>query len=311
VAAIIEAYFDESSSEDDHTLLAVSGYIFDKDRCLSLDAAWQKMLENYGLPYFRMSACAHGNSPFDKLSAPQRDEAARRALAIIKEHMLFGFSSSVREKDYTAWMPPRNTVGSAYVWCCWNSLIGVRIWAEKNRFGGRIAYFFEAGHKHQTEANGVMNRIFNDADFRQRYRYASHAFVPKEYNRPVQTADILAWHHVQDFRRYLDGRPRRRDFEALLEGQQDQYSVVHGRREMFEGLPEVAALRDLVEQRKRQEQGRALATSAEPIPPAPSSRHPARPSARHSRAACMVLASVVQWIKGVATRLLGGHRPPS
>jgi hypothetical protein len=151
-------------------------------------------------------------------------------------------------------MPPKNTVGSAYVWCCWNSLIGVRLWAERTGFDGKIAYIFEAGHKHQTEANGVMNRIFNDADFKGRYRYASHAFVPKEDNRPVQTADVLAWHHVQDYRRYIERKPRRKDLRRYWKvsriSQQDKYVVVHGRKERFEGLPELASLRDLVEKRK-------------------------------------------------------------
>ena len=40
----IEAYFDEPSSEDEHTLLDVSGYIFDKEGCLRLDREWAVML---------------------------------------------------------------------------------------------------------------------------------------------------------------------------------------------------------------------------------------------------------------------------
>lgn len=249
----VEAYFDETNSEDKHTLLAVSGYIFERDQCLALDGVWRQILEDYKLPYFRMSACAHGAKPFDKLGKDEREEAARRAIKAIKDHMLFGFSASVREKDYAEWMPPRNTVGSPYVWCCWNSLIGVREWAIRTGFTGKIAYYFEAGHKHQTEANGVMNRIFKDDDFRRRYRYGSHAFVPKETNRPVQTADVLAWHHVQDYRRYLEGRDRRKDFAALLEGQENRYAILHARKELFEGLPEVAALRDLIHQHRKRE----------------------------------------------------------
>lgn len=240
VVAMVEAYFDESESDDTSTFLSVSGYIFEKERCLSLDADWKRILDKYELPFFRMSACAHNAPPFDKLSPGQCDDAARLCIKTIKENMAYGCSASVRQKDYAEWMPKKNTVGTAYVWCCWMSLAGVRKWAENTGFDGRVAYFFEAGHKHQRQANGVMNRIFKDERFRSQYRYGSHAFVPKETNRPVQAADILAWHHVQDYKRYISGRPRRKDLDELLRDQMDRYRIVHGRKEIFGELAEFA-----------------------------------------------------------------------
>ena len=80
-----------------------------------------------------------------------------------------------------------------------------------------------------------MNYIFQLPNFRKNYRYGTHAFVQKEKNRPIQTADILAWHHCQDYKRWAGGRPRRKDFNELLRGQADQYKLVHARKEMFEG----------------------------------------------------------------------------
>jgi hypothetical protein len=187
-----------------------------------------------------MSSCAHGNDPFQKLDRLKRDHLARRAIKAIKEHAMYAVSASICQDEYEEWLPKPNTVGSAYVWCCWMSLIGVRIWAERQGFDGDIAYFFEAGHANQSEANGVMNRIFQDDRIRKAYRYGGHAFVPKEKNRPVQTAGVLAWHHVQEARRISNNQAMRKDFQALIDGQ--SHRIVHGRKEMFEDLQLLAAI---------------------------------------------------------------------
>jgi hypothetical protein len=48
--AMMEAYFDESDSEDDLRLLAVSGYLFEKGKCLDLDLEWADILREGGDP---------------------------------------------------------------------------------------------------------------------------------------------------------------------------------------------------------------------------------------------------------------------
>jgi hypothetical protein len=67
-----------------------------------------------------------------------------------------------------------------------------------------------------------------------------HGFVPKETHRPVQTADLLAWHGVQDYKRWKLGDDRRKDYVELLRGQQEQYRFVHGQKDMFDALVDLA-----------------------------------------------------------------------
>jgi hypothetical protein len=80
---LIEAYFDESGSHHDSPVLSVAGYVFDKDRCLELDYKWKFVLDQFSLPYFRMSACAHGTRPFDNLSLPERVDVETRMIGLI------------------------------------------------------------------------------------------------------------------------------------------------------------------------------------------------------------------------------------
>lgn len=60
----VEAYFDESGSHANSPVLCVAGYIIERDARIKLDAEWATVLQHFNLPFFRMSACAHGTEPF-------------------------------------------------------------------------------------------------------------------------------------------------------------------------------------------------------------------------------------------------------
>jgi hypothetical protein len=225
---LIEAYFDESI-DDGSTVLCVAGYLFRKEDCRDLDLKWKAVLDRFGLPFFRMSACAHGNWPFDKLCRDQRIEAETLMIKIIRSHMLFGSAVSVNEREYNSWSALQY-IGNAYTYCCWQSLAGMRHWMEENKIDGDVAYFFESGHQHQSEANEVMKRIFSNSDLKRHYRYVTHAFVDKKRVRPVQTADILAWLHANRLKRIQEGNyTPRKDYVALVEGKPHRAFIADNR----------------------------------------------------------------------------------
>ena len=47
VVAVIQAYFDESGTDDGSKFLCVAGYIFEKEKAIAMDAEWQAMLIKY------------------------------------------------------------------------------------------------------------------------------------------------------------------------------------------------------------------------------------------------------------------------
>jgi hypothetical protein len=225
--AMFEAYFDESGSHDGSAALCVAGYLFEKEQCRALDLEWKAVLDKFKLPYFRMSSCAHGNFPFNNLSKEQRIEVETQMIGIIRSHMLFGTAISVNEDEYDSW-PIKSHLGTAYAYCCWQSLAAIYVWMNDNKINGDIAYFFESGHAFQTEANEVMNEIFKLPDLRAQYRYLSHAFVDKKKVRPVQTADILAWLHGNLLKRMQkDIFKPRADYSALIEGRPHKVHIAN------------------------------------------------------------------------------------
>jgi hypothetical protein len=218
LVSFIEAYFDESGTQAGSPLLCVAGYVFEKEKCRQLDLEWNEVLHGFQLPYFHMVDCAHGNRSFQHLNRQERIECEIEMIKLIRKYMLFGSAVSVDERHYDS-IDYNKHAGSAYSWLCWLSLMAVRAWADQNNFDGKIAYFFEAGHASKGEANQLMGRIFDSPHLREQYRYASHAFVDKRQNRPIQTADMLAWLFATEYKRMRRGiTTYRKDLQALIKG---------------------------------------------------------------------------------------------
>ena len=219
LVALIQAYFDESYSEKGERFCCVAGYLFDPDSARALDTKWADTLRRFkDLPYFRMSSCAHGNEPFDRLDKDERIAVEKEVISHIAAHAKVGICTSISDQlVLDTPIDPIDPHGSAYTFLCYHSLLALREWVRRTSFDGNIAYFFEAGDRFQPQANNMMETVFLLREERETFRYAGHAFVDKAKVRPVQTADVLAWHVVTDQRRQQEGKGRRADFNALLE----------------------------------------------------------------------------------------------
>lgn len=216
IVALFETYIDEGDSHDDAPALCVAAYLFETEKCKMLDLEWKAVLDEFELPYFHMVDCVHLSKPFDKLSRDQSIEVEKRMIGIIRDHMLFGAATTVDERDYDTWAA-RHEIGTAYSYCCWQTIAAVNSWMNSNGLKGDMAYFFESGHDSAGETNAIMNAIAKNEDARQATRYATHAFVCKEKVRSIQTPDILAWLHANHFKRVQRGFSNpRKDYVALV-----------------------------------------------------------------------------------------------
>ena len=198
-------------------LLCVAGYLIDSGHTKRLAREWRRILTDYDLPYFRMSACAHGNHPFHNLTLDQRIEVGKRAISCIKAHTIMGLAVSLDTAEFQKLAPDHHLIGSPYTFCVHCVIGGVERWAQETEFNGKIAYFFEAGHRSQSEAHAIMGKMFQQPDLRNASRYSSHSFVQKNDSAAVQAADLLAWQWYTDRRHEIEGRPRRKDISDLLE----------------------------------------------------------------------------------------------
>jgi hypothetical protein len=173
------------------------------------------------LPYFHMVDCAHGNGPFANLSKDERVEVARRMIEIIKRRAVQAIAVTINNLDFLSVMPQYPAAARVYKtpynFCVHTILAGVGSWLAANPRVGEMAYFFEDGHASAAQSKRIMDELFKVAEKREQYRYAGYGFVPKEKSYAVQAADLLAWQWYKDKKNQLEGRPRRKDCESLLQ----------------------------------------------------------------------------------------------
>ena len=218
-----EVYLDESES-DNHRWLIVAGWAFSKEGREALHREWFALLSAWGLPYFHMGPCTHGNPPFDRFTDPERDVIARQFFEVLKRHAIVGFASSYDLRLAHLCPHAVNAEGkrlfhvTPYSLSCYWALLFAKNWADKIDYRGRIAYFFEAGHQSKQQANRLMGEIFSAPALKDIFRYGGHGFVIKQESAAVQCADILAWQWSKNVKERAHGNMKpRADLLALLE----------------------------------------------------------------------------------------------
>src|SRR5437764_1233786 len=82
-ALMIEAYFDESGTHHGSPIMCVAGYLIEADQCRRLQAEWDVILLKYNVPYFHMSACAHGAGVFADVPKQVRSDICRSLIELI------------------------------------------------------------------------------------------------------------------------------------------------------------------------------------------------------------------------------------
>ena len=219
-AFVIEAYLDESGTHGGSPITCVAGYLFESEQSLRLEREWKSALGDFGIGHFHMADCAGGGGDFRGRSVSDRDALCRKLIGIIQRRALLGIVASVDPREY-AKVAERTLVerGGAYMmsllWC----VQGVGQWAASREYRGRIAYFFEAGHRLQSHASSAMMRVKTNPGLERRLCYASHAFIDKNEACAIQAADLLAWQWYKDAigNQSQPRRPRRLDLRSLLE----------------------------------------------------------------------------------------------
>lgn len=170
---------------------------------------------------FHMVECAHGNGPFANLSKPERIDVNTRMIEIIKRRAVQGLAVTVDNLDFLSVMAEfpaaERAYKTAYSFCSHTILAGVGSWLYRNPKVAEMAYFFEDGHDSKQQSKTVMDNLFAVPEKCEQYRYAGYAFVPKRKSYGVQAADLLAWQWYTDKRHQIEGRPRRKDCENLLQ----------------------------------------------------------------------------------------------
>lgn len=247
----LEAYIDESGTHSGSPVVCLAGYLFTPDEREQFESEWSQVLAAFGLPYFRMSDCAHGNGPFSGLTKEQRVVVETQCIEIIKARSVFGFAATVNEVDFNEiYRPLSQDSWTAYHFCLTNCLVTVAHFLRTQALDAKVVFAFEAGHRDQSKASTILANIFDSDELQRQFFYASHAFAGKTERLPLQAADLLAWQWFTHKKKKLQGAARdRADLVALMRPQDnamdfDREKLVEAAQAARTNIPKMRAMRE-------------------------------------------------------------------
>ncbi len=222
VAMMLEAYFDESGTHAGSPVMCVAGYLLSAEQALHLDREWAETLTEFGVSCFHMADCAHSVEEFSGMDPRKRKDLLVRLIGIIKRRVEIGIAVSISETDFGRIDAPKWKRGGPYSLAALQVLAAVVSWADTYSYKGKISYFFESGHKHQSHTNKAIDMLrARDQEGGVNYlRYHTHTFAGKCDLRPLQAADLLAYEWQKELRRLnmpSKQKTMRRSFQSLLE----------------------------------------------------------------------------------------------
>jgi hypothetical protein len=235
---VIHAYFDESEIRGGPCpVIGMAGLLYDADRALALEAKLKDLYELHQIPYFHSATCESGAPPFDHLHRDVRTNLRNKIIDYIHEFTAFGFSRCLPIKDFDETFGAKGVEWSAYETCLWSCIGGVIGWAGDTGYTGRVAYFFEAGAKHQDEVARLMKRLYEHPELKENHVYAAHTFAEKKLHRPLHTADLFAWEATHAAVCGFTGKgPMRKEYVRLVRGMHCEHTLM-GRRELESMAP--------------------------------------------------------------------------
>jgi len=227
------AYFDESMEPTPLPMMSVAGYLFEPSEYVVFDTSMRALLREKKLCYFRMTECNNRIEQFARYKntdSAEPLEIEKEVIRLIRKHAMLGVCAAMSEAKYELLQPRHmeNVMGSAYTALCQWCLAEIGKWADRERFSGEIACYFESGAKDQREANRVLDEISRHPQFSKWYRYGSHGFIGKMKARGLQAADLYAWfgrrEALAEAQMSSGGSApaRRKDFQALIGATEEQ-----------------------------------------------------------------------------------------
>ena len=220
ILSLTEAYFDESAAGHDQTIFCVGGYLVDSEVAPLMAEEWNALLQKNNINIFHMKDCAHGNGEFENLSGNERSDLVVGLIDIIHRRVTLGVTAGVNIKQYKR-QPFANDISpdgfNYYQMALFILLMNCVKIVIDERIEGEILYHFEAGHSLEKSCSSLITKMMELDKENNYHRYAGHAFLPKKSGATLlQAADLLVWLTTKSAKSVVEGRPVRKDANALM-----------------------------------------------------------------------------------------------
>ena len=194
---VLQAYIDESGSENTHNALILGGYIATAEKWTAFSDEWGAALRvQPALAAFKMNDAVRLKGEFRFWTEASRDERLRHLRRIIDKHALYyiscvvpfgDFHKAIKVLSYKIKMTP---YGAALLLL----MGGARRYREMLEINERIDFIFDDQVMEKTRLLENWDEIANEIKGSERdFVSNTPIFRDDEDAMPLQAADMLAW----------------------------------------------------------------------------------------------------------------------
>ena len=199
---MLEVFFDATGSGKNDPVLAVAGFVYDKDALMAFIDAWGPKVAGLSKPY-RTSPCIAGCGAFAGWSHKRRECLVNRLAVLSVKHALAGFVVATGKEDFEAArkiVPEvRKFLDTPYALCAANVLAMASSWASHNFPGKKLNYWFECGDYGEHEARVLVDNFLTGPETKQYFsNIGGGSWRKKEKGSAFSGADLLAWEWRQN-----------------------------------------------------------------------------------------------------------------
>src|SRR6266849_3215573 len=192
------AFFDESGTHLDSTVVVVGGYVASEDQWFMFRQEWEDMLHREGIPAIHRVSLENFRGNFARENGWDETRRVRLlevAQAIIRRWTVAGVGAAVIRRDFDDAMPGviKRAFGGPYGWLVHDCIVGIGHWANDNKREDLILYAFEDGADGRRQVEAMFESLRNDPTFRDLCRIGGWCFPTKAEAVELQAADFLAY----------------------------------------------------------------------------------------------------------------------
>lgn len=216
--AFLSAYFDDSGSYPEHSVVVVSGLVASTKQWSDFSKKWNKLLSSERISVFHMSEFESSKGEFEGWTPERKNPFIVDLIKTTKEYARTFMGALVPTKDFDLVKPKfPNISRTPFQLCADRCILHLSIWIEKSPERKNLSVFFDRGKALAPE----MTKLFCEKS-EPKWNYA---LADKREEIPLQAADLIAYEVFKYKKNELDGwpRPPRKSILALLKDEKQQW----------------------------------------------------------------------------------------
>ncbi|MFZ0478233.1 MAG: DUF3800 domain-containing protein [Terriglobales bacterium] len=205
--AFVTAYLDESKSD---SWFVLGGLVSTASSWKRFSREWEKVLQEYKVPYLHMKEFAFSRGPFEGWKESQRRSLLSRLLFLIKSprEPISSFSCDFEHLVFDEIFPPKfQAQQNHYVFALQSCISGITLHCERHTplsQGEHVVLVFDQNAQFSPRAleafNGYKTNPFLSEN--ERGLVGSLSFADDKEVIPLQAADLLAYEINKNLRGY-------------------------------------------------------------------------------------------------------------